>query len=56
VGVFFDRVARLSRIVNVTEVTMKLADYQGETPRLEVSGVATTFKFVEKASQTAGGE
>lgn len=56
IGVFFDRVARLSRIVNVTSLNMKLSEYQGETPRLEVSGVATTFKFVDRASETAGGE
>ncbi len=56
VGVFFDRISRLSRIVNVTELDMKLDKYRGETPQLQVSGIATTFKFVERDTvPTAGG-
>ncbi len=56
VGVFFDRISRLSRIVNVTELDMKLDKYRGETPQLEISGIATTFKFVERDTvPTAGG-
>jgi type IV pilus assembly protein PilO len=56
IGIFFDRIARLSRIVNVTELDMKLSSYRGETPQLEVSGIATTFKFVDRAQkQNAGG-
>ena len=47
------KISRLSRIVNVTELEMKIDSYRGEIPQLEVSGIATTFKFVEK---TAGGE
>jgi type IV pilus assembly protein PilO len=54
-GVFFDRVARLSRIVNVSELNLVVADYSGDTPTLKVRGVATTFRFNE-APQTAGGE
>ena len=56
IGVFFDRISRLSRIVNVTELDMKLDSYRGETPQLEVSGIATTFKFVDRPPQNAGGE
>ena len=56
VGVFFDRISRLSRIVNVTELDMKLDKYRGETPQLQISGIATTFKFVERDTlPTAGG-
>lgn len=55
VGVFFDRVSRLSRIVNVTELAMEISDDRGENPTLEVSGVARTFRFVDDDA-SAGGE
>ncbi len=55
VGVFFDRISRLSRIVNVTELDMKLDQYRGETPQLQVSGIATTFKFVERDTVPSAG-
>jgi type IV pilus assembly protein PilO len=52
-GVFFDRIARLSRIVNVSELSFIAGPYQGASPLLNVTGVATTFRFNEGA---AGGE
>ncbi len=55
VGIFFDRLAHLSRIVNITELAMKLSDYRNDTPRLEVTGIATTYFFVDM-STPAGGE
>jgi len=55
IGMFFDRLARLSRIVNVSELDMKFADYRGETPRLKVTGKATTFKFLDSGNGSAGG-
>lgn len=55
VGVFFDRVANLSRIVNITKLNMKVAKANLEHPRLNVSGVASTFFFNED-EQKAGGE
>lgn len=54
VGIFFDRLSKLSRIVNITELGMKLAEYRNETPRLEVTGIATTYFFVEEASPAGG--
>jgi type IV pilus assembly protein PilO len=55
IGVFFDRLSKLSRIVNITELGMKLSEYRNDTPRLEVTGVATTYFFVD-VSRSAGGE
>ncbi len=54
VGIFFDRLANLSRIVNITELAMKLHEYRNETPRLEVTGVATTYFFVDSSAETGG--
>ena len=54
VGMFFDRLARLDRIVNVSNITMELASRGAENPRLRIRGVATTFRFVE--NKNAGGE
>ncbi len=55
IGIFFDRLAKLSRIVNITELAMSLSEYRGDTPRLEVTGIATTYFFVDVTTQ-AGGE
>ncbi len=54
VGIFFDRLAHLSRIVNITELAMKLSDYRNDTPRLEVTGIATTYFFVDMSTRTGG--
>ncbi|MFQ5513083.1 MAG: type 4a pilus biogenesis protein PilO [Myxococcota bacterium] len=49
-AVFFDRLSRLSRIVNITEMTMGPArDSHSDPPQLTVKGIATTFRFVEEA-------
>ncbi len=55
-GVFFDRLSRLSRIVNITELDMTLADQSADKPKLKIKGVATTFQFLNAAAQPAGGE
>lgn len=55
VGVFFDRISRLSRIVNITDLRMEVSDDSQQTPRLKITGVATTFRFVDSGA-TAGGE
>jgi type IV pilus assembly protein PilO len=47
IGMFFDRVSKLSRIVNMGEFEMKLQNESGEEPVLNVKGVATTFRFLE---------
>jgi len=53
-GVFFDRLSRLSRIVNITQLDMSLASDDGDKPMLKIKGVATTFQFVNSSDSTAG--
>ncbi len=54
-GIFFDRLSRLSRIINITELKMSLADRKALVPVLKVEGIATTFRFVDVAPSTQGG-
>ncbi len=49
-GVFFDRLSRLSRIVNITQLDMSLSNDSGPKPMLQIKGVATTFQFVSDDS------
>jgi type IV pilus assembly protein PilO len=57
IGMFFDRLAKLDRIVNITKLEMKLINDVDVDPRLNVSGVAATFFFNEsQQTATAGGE
>lgn len=56
IGMFFDRLAKLDRIVNITKLDMKLINDVDVDPRLKVSGVAATFFFNETQAPTAGGE
>jgi type IV pilus assembly protein PilO len=63
IGLFFDRVASLSRIVNLSDLTFSVDSDAGETPILKVKGTAATFYFNDSsrgadasAPQTAGGE
>jgi type IV pilus assembly protein PilO len=65
IGIFFDRIASLSRIVNLSDLTFKVESETGETPLLSVKGIAATFYFNESSSgavtdtpkpKTAGGE
>ena len=46
---FFDRVAKLPRIVNVSELEMTIAGEDSQNTQLKVKGKATTFRFVEDA-------
>jgi type IV pilus assembly protein PilO len=50
---FFDRLSRLSRIVNITQLDMKLESNSADRPKLQIKGVATTFQFLSSSS-TAG--
>ena len=50
---FFDRLSRLSRIVNITQLDMKLESKSEDRPKLQIKGVATTFQFLSSSS-TAG--
>jgi type IV pilus assembly protein PilO len=54
IGVFFDRLSKLSRIVNLTEFDMVLKAEGGEAPQLEVKGTATTYRFTEKPTAKGG--
>jgi type IV pilus assembly protein PilO len=49
VAVFFDRISKLSRIVNVGSVTMTPAKRQGEDVILTTGCTATTYKFIESS-------
>jgi type IV pilus assembly protein PilO len=52
-ALFFDKVARLSRIVNISNVDIKGArGSKAAEGELETSCVATTFRFVEAAKTT----
>jgi type IV pilus assembly protein PilO len=44
---FFDKVSKLPRIVNVSQLEMEIADQAGDSTRLKVHGEATTFRFLE---------
>jgi len=52
-GVFFDRLSRLSRIVNITKLEMSVEDEDDQSPDLKVKGVATTFRFLEQKAAGA---
>jgi type IV pilus assembly protein PilO len=52
-ALFFDKVARLSRIVNISDLHVKGAKgSKGAEGDLQTSCVATTFRFVEAAKTT----
>jgi Tfp pilus assembly protein PilO len=56
-ALFFDKVARLSRIVNISNVDIKgTKGSKGAEDDLETSCVATTFRFVEAAKTTTAQE
>ena len=54
-GIFLDRLSRLSRIVNITELKMSLADPKALVPVLKVQGTATTFRFIDVAPDAQAG-
>jgi type IV pilus assembly protein PilO len=53
-AVFFDRLSRLSRIVNISELTMAHEDSQADPPELGVRGIATTFRFIDEPEPGGG--
>lgn len=58
IAVFYDKVAKLARIVNVTDIKLKSPKVENKRIVLEAEFVATTFKFVETkpaADSTAPG-
>jgi type IV pilus assembly protein PilO len=56
VGIFFDRITRLDRIVNVADLEWEVAEVKNDDPRLKVTGTATTFRFIENDQPKTGGE
>jgi type IV pilus assembly protein PilO len=51
---FFDKVSRLPRIVNVSQLHMAVADADMNGTRLSVKGEATTFRFIEREQAEPG--
>jgi type IV pilus assembly protein PilO len=59
VATFFDKVSRLSRIVNIGNVKMtqaKAAKTKGDTVILKTACTATTYKFIEATEQPKKGK
>ena len=50
---FFEKVANLSRIVNIRDLSMSDATMEGEKVNLKVACTAVTFRFIEKGPETA---
>jgi type IV pilus assembly protein PilO len=53
---FFDRVANLSRIVNIKDLTIGEATLEGEMVKLNSACTAITFRFIEKVAEPAKGK
>ena len=53
---FFDEVSRLPRIVNISELDVKVTRETPTTTFLGVKGKATTFRFVEPEPEPAAGK
>ena len=56
VGIFFDQIAHLPRIVRISKVSMSVAEDAKDPPVLKVKGVAQTFRFIEQSETSTGGE
>lgn len=54
--VFFDKVAKLPRIINVSEITFKDPNFKNQKMILKAEFMATTFRFIEQqqAQEQAG--
>ena len=55
-GLFFDRIAHLPRIVRISELAMDVADDSQEAPVLKIKAVAETFRFIEGSKAKSGGK
>lgn len=54
IAMFFDRVSKLQRIVNIGQLEVTVVDETTDGTELRVRGTATTFRFIdEEASDTA---
>jgi type IV pilus assembly protein PilO len=54
-GLFFDRVSRLARLVNMANVKVKAHQKQTASNTIAASGVATTYVYVDKPAQPPPG-
>jgi type IV pilus assembly protein PilO len=53
-GVFFDRISKFPRIINVGEITIKPRQVQDASASIEAECVATTFVLQESKAPTGG--
>jgi type IV pilus assembly protein PilO len=53
-GVFFDRISKFPRIINVGEITIKPHQPQDATASIEAEYVATTFVLQESKAPATG--
>src|SRR5262245_32334818 len=56
IALFFDRVASLSRIVNLTDLAFEVQSDTGENPVLKVKGIAATFYFNDSTNKPGSTE
>ncbi|MCC7070479.1 MAG: type 4a pilus biogenesis protein PilO [Deltaproteobacteria bacterium] len=56
IAVFFDRLAKMPRIVNVTDLMMTKPELENKKIVVSSSYTATTYRFLDKAPEPAGGE
>lgn len=54
IAVFFDKVSKLARIVNVTDIKLDNPKLQNKQVMLSATFLATTFKFVERKAIAKG--
>jgi len=52
-GLFFDRISKLSRIINVENFKMTPSKKTGDQTMLQTQCVATTFRFLEESAKEA---
>jgi type IV pilus assembly protein PilO len=51
VALFLDRVKRLDRIVNISDISMKKPRIEGDRMMLDAACTATTFRFLDEAER-----
>jgi type IV pilus assembly protein PilO len=52
-GLFFDRISRFSRIINIGNIAVKAKDKPGQNTSISVACVATTFVLLDTAKPAA---
>ncbi len=55
VALFFDRVGKLPRIVNIRNIIMSTPEERSGRIILETAGEAVTYRFLEEKKKAAGG-